>query len=116
MPPAGWNDQEIEVRMGGLLRWGITVASLMMLVGAIFYLPGIWSAPADYSHFRPSAPIQWTLQGNALVRIGILLLIATPVARVVFAVYAFYRQGDKQYVWISIGVLALLTMGLFGWL
>jgi uncharacterized membrane protein len=114
MPQAGWSDQEIEIRMGGLLRWGITMASMLMLVGAVVYLPGIWSAPAEYSRFRPAAPIQWTLQGHSLFRFGILLLIATPVARVVFAAYAFYRQRDMQYLWISFGVLALLALGLSG--
>jgi uncharacterized membrane protein len=114
MPQPSWSDQEIEVRMGGLLRWGVGIASLTMLVGAIFYLPGIWSASADYAQFRPAAPIRWTLQGNALVRLGILFLIATPVARVMFSAYAFHRQRDTQYFWISLAVLALLALGLFG--
>jgi uncharacterized membrane protein len=108
------SDQEIEERMGGLLRWGVTIASLMMLLGAILYLTSNGSEPADYIHFRPAAPIQWTLHGNAVVRIGIFLLIGTPVARVGFAAYAFHRQHDKLYFWISLAVLALLFLGLFG--
>jgi len=100
--------------MGGLLRWGVTIASLVMLIGAVLYLTENWSAPADYNHFRPAAPMQWTLHGNALVRIGIFLLIATPVARVAFAAYAFHRQHDKLYFWISLAVFALLALGLFG--
>jgi len=114
MAQSKWSDQEIEVRMGGLLRWGVIIASLTMLIGAILYLTANWSQPADYAHFRPAAPIQWALHGNALVRIGIFLLIATPVGRVIFAVYAFHRQHDKLYFWISLTVLALLALGLFG--
>ena len=113
MPKPQWSDQEIEVKMGGLLRWGVTLASLVMLAGAVFYIGADWSQPADYLHFRPAAPIEWTLHGNAIVRIGIFLLIATPVARVAFAVYAFYRQHDKLYFWISLTVLTLLFVGLF---
>jgi uncharacterized membrane protein len=114
MAQSKWSDQEIEVRMGGFLRWGVTIASLTMLVGAVLYLTANWSRSADYAHFRPATPIQWTLHGNALVRIGIFLLIATPVGRVIFAAYAFHRQHDKLYFWISLAVLALLALGLFG--
>ena len=114
MPESKWSDQEIEVRMGGLLRWGVIIASFVMLVGAILYLTANWSASADYTHFRPAAPIQWTLHGNALVRIGIFLIIATPVARVAFAAYAFHRQHDRLYFGISLAVFALLALGLFG--
>jgi uncharacterized membrane protein len=108
-----WSDQQIEEKMGGLLRWGVTLASVVMLLGAVLYLTANWSETPDYVHFRPAAPIQWTLHGNAVVRIGIFLLIATPVARVAFAAYAFHRQHDKLYFWISLAVLALLFLGLF---
>jgi uncharacterized membrane protein len=108
-----WSDQQIEEKMGGLLRWGVTLASVVMLLGAALYLTANWSETPDYVHFRPAAPIQWTLHGNAVVRIGIFLLIATPVARVAFAAYAFHRQHDKLYFWISLAVLALLFLGLF---
>ena len=47
-----------------------------------------------------------------------LLLIATPVARVVFSVYVFARQRDRLYIAVTLVVLALLLFSLFsgGWL
>jgi uncharacterized membrane protein len=42
---------------------------------------------------------------------GLLLLIATPVARVAFAVVAFALERDKLYVAVSLAVLAVLLFG-----
>jgi uncharacterized membrane protein len=49
----------------------------------------------------------------ALIQVGTLLMIATPVARVVFAVYAFGRRRDGLYFGVSCAVLTLLLYGLF---
>ena len=52
--------------------------------------------------------------GAGLIQLGVLLLIATPVARVAFSVYAFARQRDVLYVVVTVIVLALLLFSLFG--
>ena len=53
-----------------------------------------------------------TLGGRGLVQLGLLLLIATPIARVVFSVIGFARQRDWLYVLITLTVLTLLTCSL----
>jgi uncharacterized membrane protein len=52
------------------------------------------------------------LRGRGIVQLGLLLLIATPVARVAYLVYAFARQGDRLYSLIALTVLLLLICGL----
>jgi len=48
-------------------------------------------------------------------RAGVLLMIATPVVRVIVACFLFFREKDYKYGWISLGVLIILTLGaLFG--
>jgi uncharacterized membrane protein len=48
-------------------------------------------------------------------RAGVLLMLATPVVRVVVACYLFFREKDMKYGWISLGVLVILMLGsLFG--
>ncbi len=47
----------------------------------------------------------------ALIDLGILLLIATPIARVAFALIALAIERDKLYVGISLTVLAALVWG-----
>jgi len=44
-------------------------------------------------------------------RIGILLMLATPVVRVVVACVLFFREKDSKYGWISLGVLFILMLG-----
>lgn len=44
-------------------------------------------------------------------RIGILLMLATPVVRVVVACVLFFREKDYRYGWVSLGVLMILLLG-----
>jgi uncharacterized membrane protein len=44
-------------------------------------------------------------------RAGVLLMLATPVVRVVVACYLFFREKDRKYGWISLGVLVILMLG-----
>jgi uncharacterized membrane protein len=44
--------------------------------------------------------------------LGILILIATPVARVAFSVFAFAEERDRMYVIVTLIVLALLLFSL----
>jgi uncharacterized membrane protein len=49
----------------------------------------------------------------ALIELGVLLLIATPVVRVGVSIPLFWQQRDYLYATISLGVLAVLLFGLF---
>ena len=44
-------------------------------------------------------------------RAGVLLMLATPVARVAVACYLFFHEKDYRYGWISLGVLLILMLG-----
>jgi uncharacterized membrane protein len=44
-------------------------------------------------------------------RAGVLLMLATPVVRVVVACFLFFREKDWRYGWISLGVLMILMLG-----
>lgn len=44
-------------------------------------------------------------------RAGVLLMLATPVVRVMVACFLFFREKDNKYGWISFGVLAILLLG-----
>jgi uncharacterized membrane protein len=58
------------------------------------------------------------LRGNLskeIERVGVLLMLATPVVRVAVAGVLFLREKDWKYGAISFGVLAILLLGaLFG--
>ncbi len=44
-------------------------------------------------------------------RAGVLLMLATPVVRVVVACILFFWEKDWKYGWISLGVLVILMLG-----
>jgi uncharacterized membrane protein len=48
------------------------------------------------------------------MQLGLLLLIATPIVRVIFSVFAFAIEGDRMYVLFTLIVLAVLLYSLFG--
>jgi uncharacterized membrane protein len=117
-----FDDRRMEVIMGRLLQVGVTVASLVILAGAVLYLASHRASAADYSVFvsEPEALRDpGKLRGQiargdsaALIQLGVLLLIATPVARVIFAVIAFLMERDWLYVAISLIVLTVLVFSL----
>jgi uncharacterized membrane protein len=44
-------------------------------------------------------------------RAGVLLMLATPVVRVIVACFLFFQEKDRKYGWISLGVLVILMLG-----
>jgi uncharacterized membrane protein len=123
-PPPGWSDERVEQVVGNLLRFGVLLAAVVILAGGILYL---WESGgggrADRRIFRgepadlrsPVGIVADALAGESLglIQLGMLLLIATPVARVVFSAYAFLRQSDWVYVVVTLIVLAVLLFSLF---
>ncbi len=116
-------EQDLDRRMGRLLQIGVFVAAGVMLIGGCIYLFVTPEPLPDYQHFHSSVEsirsiprmFRHAFRGDAaaLIQVGTLLMIATPVARVVFAAYAFGRRRDRLYCGISCAVLVLLLYGLF---
>jgi uncharacterized membrane protein len=55
-----------------------------------------------------------TGDSRAIMQLGLLLLIATPIIRVMFSVAAFSIEGDRMYVCFTLLVLTVLLYSLFG--
>ncbi len=122
--PGGWSDERVEAAIGTLLRAGVSTAAAVVAIGGILYLVKHGSEPVHYSVFR-GEPAElrsvrgilrslWPIQAHAVIQFGLLLLIATPVARVAFAAAAFEFQRDRAYVVITLVVLGILVYSLAG--
>ena len=119
-----WDDQKIEIIIGTLLRTGVTVAAVVVLIGAGVYLWRHGFEVIQYNRFSGEPEDLKTLSGilhgavgmsgRAIIQLGLLLLIATPVARVAFSAVAFAIERDILYVWITLIVLGVLLYSLFG--
>jgi len=119
-----WDDHWIEVILGNLLRTGVLISAAVVLWGASIYLFHHAHEPANYRVFRgePSEfrTIHGVIQsvkdgrGRGLIQLGLLLLIATPIARVAFSIVGFAMEHDRMYVAFTLIVLAILLYSLLG--
>jgi uncharacterized membrane protein len=115
-------DRRMELAMGRLLQLGVLLASALVLAGGVLYVRMYaWttthyktfvSEPAELRH--PLGLVRLATHGNeaAIIQLGILVLIATPIARVVFAIVGFAMEKDRLYIGISALVLCVLLFGL----
>jgi uncharacterized membrane protein len=117
-------DQRIDVILGRLLRTGVILSAMFVLAGGVLYLLHHAAPATDYHVFR-GEPGELrrvpgilheaaALHGRGLIQLGLLMLIATPIARVLFSVLAFAYERDWFYVLVTLVVLCLLTYSLFG--
>jgi len=116
-----WSDHAVEQLIGRLLQAGVLFAALVVLVGGALVLAQHGGSVASYTVFRGEPELlrsivsivrgAFALNSLALVQLGLLLLIATPIARVAFTLVAFALQRDRTYVVVTAIVLVLLLYG-----
>jgi uncharacterized membrane protein len=122
----GWTDERVEAIVGNLLRTGVLLAAAVVLLGGLLYLAHHGASEPDYRVFRGEpASLRGiagivadarALHGRGVIQIGLLLLIATPVARVAFSAFGFAKEGDWTYVAVTLVVLGVLLYSLLaGW-
>lgn len=113
--------------IGNVLRVGVIVSAAIILVGVILLvansgLSGTASSLVYNQNQIPHGTFDvslagllkglTTLQPDSLIELGAIVLIATPVSRVLISVFLFAAEGDRLYVYITIVVLALLLFSI----
>jgi uncharacterized membrane protein len=121
LPPV---EAKIENTMGNLLRAGVLTAAAVVLIGGIFYLLRHGSDVPDYHTFHGEPDDTTSFSGifrsvlafmpRGIIQFGLILLIITPVARVLFALISFLRERDRNFVVITLVVLVFLLYGFLG--
>lgn len=115
-------DRDIQVILGTLLRVGVIASMSVVLVGGFLYLLSNHASPIDYRVFNPNKSGLSSmvaifiglreLDPKAIIQFGTLLLIFTPVARVVFSIFSFLIERDYLYVLIGSFVLMVILYSL----
>ncbi|WP_442590143.1 DUF1634 domain-containing protein [Pedobacter sp. AW31-3R] len=115
-------DKDIQVVLGTLLRVGVIASMAVVFVGGVIYLSMYSSYMIDYEIFNPQkTPYSsilmifhglLTLDGKAIIQFGTLLLIFTPVTRIVFSIFSFLIEKDYLYVLIGLFVLGIILISL----
>ena len=119
----GSTEWRMEQFLGALLQTGVIVAAILVLVGATIYLLRHGSEgtelrlfhgePAELRNVEGILETALALRGRGIIQLGLLVLIATPVARVLFSVIGFARERDWTYVVLTLIVLGVLLYSLF---
>lgn len=118
--------RRMELIISNLLRVGVAASLLLVIVGTVVTFakhPNYWKSPAALQHLiEPGAAFPHSLtdvvtglrefRGEAIVTLGLLVLIATPMMRVAVSIFAFIYQGDRVYTLITAAVFALLMLSL----
>lgn len=120
---------DIQQLIGNTLRWGVILACLLATIGGVYYLMehGLDPVP-DYRHFDVASAAAQTnyttlgglwqgiLHGDAAscVQVGVIVLILTPIARVVLSLLDFIVEQDWLYVSITAIVLAVIISNSLG--
>lgn len=115
-----------ERLISGLLRWGVGLSMGVVLLGIVVtfvHHPEYVSSGDDLAaltgrsgdgHFASTLGGVWVGlkegRGQAIVDVGLMLLIATPVARVGASIAIFLRDGDRVYVGITLFVFVMLLL------
>ena len=123
-PALSWDDVRVEGIIGNLLRAGVLLAAALVLLGGGIFLVRHGGELPHYRVFRGEPSDLRTVSGvladvlsfhgRNIIQFGLLLLIATPVARAAFSVVAFALERDWLYVAVTLIVLAVLLFSLAG--
>jgi uncharacterized membrane protein len=121
---SGVNDKDIELLLGSVLRWGVLLSMAVVVFGGAIYLYRHGHDVSDYSTFKSQPDFTREFKaiitgiadfrGRAIIQFGIILLIATPIVRVLLSAISFAAEKDYLYVGIAIIVLAIITISMLG--
>lgn len=116
-------EHRVELAVGTLLRWGVLTAAAITAFGGILLLSGHGGEAVALGTFLGEPHGLTSLggivtgafggDGGAIVQLGVVVLIATPIARVAFTLVAFLHQRDRLYSVVTGLVLAILLFSLF---
>lgn len=121
------HDKDMQLFIGNLLRVGVLTSAAIIILGGVFYLLHQGRHPASYSVFNGSGGLHtfsavftgvFQGKGAAIIQLGVLILITTPVARILFSIFGFLQEKDRLYVFITslvlLIILASIVLGIKG--
>src|SRR6476661_3120349 len=116
-------DNDVQIILGTLLRVGVIISASIVLIGGIIFLTSqshqtisFAEFNADQTKFSSISNIisgLKTFDGLAIIQFGVLLLIFTPIARIVFSIFSFLMEKDYMYVIIGLIVLCVIITSLY---
>ncbi|MBS1548431.1 MAG: DUF1634 domain-containing protein [Bacteroidetes bacterium] len=113
-----FNDLDLNRSVGNLLRLGVILSLAMTALGLIMLFAEGFSMPNNYSDLNKNTDriLQdfWNglidLHATSIILLGILILIFTPLMRIIFALVGYIKEKDHTYTIISLIVLFIMLI------
>ncbi|WP_461451050.1 DUF1634 domain-containing protein [Mucilaginibacter sp.] len=116
---AVFKDTDMQVIIGWVLRIGVIVSISVVFFGGFIYLYRHGESVPNYTKFtgvpdfvqlNGIIPGILNFRGRSIIQAGIILLIATPIVRIVFSAISFILEKDYLYIGISLLVLLIIIL------
>lgn len=116
-------EKKIYADVYDVLLVGMLVSSALFALGVVLALlhPRYIPLTRDYivKNYHGAALLHnlAAFRPGAIMLVATVILILTPVVRVVISIYAFAQEGDRKYVGVTGTVLLVILLTVFlGWL
>lgn len=117
-------DYDMEQLIGQVLRYGVLISGIIAIIGGLWYLYQQGSGIPHYTSFNGEPAGYTTLTGiieglgkgsaTEIIQLGVVILIATPILRIIFSLISFIVEKDRMYVMITLLVLTIILFSMFG--
>jgi uncharacterized membrane protein len=118
--------ESMNLVIGRVLRYGVLISGIIILLGTISLAAssglsdtaGVLVYNENVPHDRLDVSLASifhglvTLSAFSWIELGVIVLIATPVARVIISVFLFAAERDRLYVFVTAVVLILLLFSM----
>ncbi|RYE18729.1 MAG: DUF1634 domain-containing protein [Sphingobacteriales bacterium] len=113
--------KDMQLIVSRILRTGVFTSVGIALIGGVIYLSRHGHETADHAIFKGTQAYQepeyvlnsiLALHGRAIIQAGILLLIITPIIRIIFSAISFFTEKDYLYTGITLLVLGIIIFSM----
>ncbi len=105
--------QGLQGLVSRALRGGTVLAVILVIIGMILVAfrggPNLMTPSTTFSLVGLVSGVAHLAPFDFLL-LGLLVLVLTPVSRVVISVALFSASGDRQFMWLTITVLTVLVL------
>lgn len=114
--------RQMEMFIGRMLRVGVFTSCIIAVLGGVLYVVQYGGSSVDFSEFTAAMAVEsigevingvLVLDAVSVIQLALLILLATPILRVVFSILAFMIERDYLYVFITLVVLIIIVFNIF---
>ena len=113
-----FTDLDLNRSVGNLLRLGVIFSVITSFIGFIKLFFEGFEMPNDFTSLGVPVGTIWQsfftslckFEGIGIIQLGILLLILTPLVRIIFALVGYIKEKDYTYVIISAIVIGIMLV------